>query len=138
MRPVSIRDLTVRRSSGSISLGVASGEVLSALGEPTDRSRTQPPILKYGPLELTFIKDRLVLIAYYAGQTPDPRIEEDLPGTRAEVERMFRHEGVAFSENATLSFDDQTALSLDDDPLSVVVFDQAELATVQFAEAEKR
>jgi hypothetical protein len=90
MSGLSMRKLLLEGATGAVALGAAQPAVLSALGEPTDRSVTKPLILRYGPLELTFIDDRLAYVSYTAGHASDARIEEDLPATRRSAKRDQR------------------------------------------------
>jgi hypothetical protein len=109
---------------------------LDILGEPSARSSIKPDILKYEPLELTFIDDHLVLIAYYAHR-PAPRgsspiVSLDLPELLDEVEAVLRQEGVPSAPIDALTYDDQFALELPNSH-AVVLFEKSALASVQVA-----
>ncbi len=128
---VSVWELVSRGRSGGIAPGMEMADARAVLGAETDHSRGRPPILKYGPLELSFHDGEAALIAYYAGRSPMAgRVAMDLPRSATEVERVLTDHGLAFRRKRELTYDDQEAIEVVATG-AIVLFESGQLTSVQ-------
>jgi hypothetical protein len=116
---ISIDEFISSGTLGPIMLGHLKQDVHAMLGHPEDESAPDetPLIWKYGDLQLTFVEERLILIAIYFREPSRPKlpltIDNEFPNgttTLNEYKGYLQRQGIDCSIDLDLTFGSQTCI----------------------------
>jgi hypothetical protein len=123
---------------GPVRLGLSQSEVTRFWGEAPDVSRGRPRIVRYGPVEVTFIDGLVGLLAIYTRHRTHPgplALDWDVDeSTTAEaLRRRIDELGLRYERVPALCFDTQEALRIADSGV-VAIFDRNRLDSLQLSQ----